>query len=66
MKIYLAGVPGGGWAKREREVVDLWDKRLWSYHWLIQDKDMQTLYLAGTTLLVERERGTFVVSKPID
>lgn len=58
MNIYLAGIPGGGWVKRERDVLDRYSKRLWSYHWLIatEGKEMERIYLAGTTILPERER----------
>lgn len=38
MKIYLAGVPGGGTTgdcKRERELTRFWKLRLWSYYHLI-------------------------------
>jgi len=41
MQIHLAGVPGGGSSgdcKRERELNPFWEKRLWSYYWIIKDK----------------------------
>lgn len=41
MKVYFAGVPGGGtsgFCKREAELDPIWDKRLWTYYWLTQDK----------------------------
>ena len=37
MKIYPAGVPGGGTSglcRRERELNSFWNKRLWTYYWL--------------------------------
>jgi broad-specificity NMP kinase len=37
MRIYLAGAPGGGKmgnCKRERELNNIWTKRLWSYYHL--------------------------------
>ena len=40
MKTYFAGVPGGGTSglcRRERELMLLWDKRLWTYYWLTKD-----------------------------
>ncbi len=39
MKTYIAGVPGGAIAgdyKRERELNDFWNYRLWTYYWLIK------------------------------
>ena len=45
MKVYLAGVPGGGTSgvcKRERELDLIWKKRLWTYYWLIQDNGKMT------------------------
>lgn len=47
MQIILAGVPGGGTSglcKRERELNSFWNKRLWTYYWLIKDKGK----MAGT------------------
>jgi hypothetical protein len=32
MKMYFAGVPGGDWKKREKELSKYWKHRLWSYH----------------------------------
>jgi hypothetical protein len=40
MKVYIAGVPGGGWRKREKELSNLWRFRLWSYHYLTQEKQI--------------------------
>ena len=40
MIAYFAGVPGGGTSglcQRERELNSFWNKRLWSYHWIIKD-----------------------------
>jgi len=38
--IYLAGVPGGGWSIRERELNKLWNYRLWSYYYSVQEKNI--------------------------
>lgn len=67
MKIYLAGIPGGGWIKREREIIERFPKRLWSYFWLTgaEGKDVELIYLAGNTILVEREREEFCQSSRI-
>ena len=73
MKLYLAGVPGGGWVKREREVLELWDKRLWSYHWIMSGEgtELVKIYLAGaqvtdqlgieSVVSVGRERGRKII-----
>lgn len=40
MRIFLAGVPGGGSSgdcRRERELNPLWHLRLWTYYWLLAD-----------------------------
>ncbi len=40
MKIYFAGVPGGGTTglcKMEKKLNRFWRLRLWSYYWLIKD-----------------------------
>lgn len=42
--------------EREREVVDIWEKRLWSYYFVRQEEQNMIIYLAGTTVLSERER----------
>jgi len=43
---------------REREVVDIWEKRLWSYYFVRQEEQNMIIYLAGNTILPERERNS--------
>ena len=40
--IYFAGIPGGGWKPREVFLNKLWTYRLWSYHYIIKEKDIMT------------------------
>lgn len=43
MKIFLAGVPGGGspgYCKREHELNSFWKYRLWTYYWLTVNKSV--------------------------
>lgn len=41
-KIYLAGIPGGGWVKGELKFNSLWTNRLWSYHYIKTDKNIMS------------------------
>jgi len=38
IKIILAGIPGGGWQLREREIQELCESRLWSYYYILTEK----------------------------
>lgn len=43
MKIHFAGVPGGGWIKREKALDQLWKLRLWSYFFLNETREERIL-----------------------
>lgn len=40
MNCWLAGIPGGGWSNRERELNSIWKYRLWSYFYIIQENNI--------------------------
>ena len=48
MNIWLAGVPGGGWAKRERVLDGIWHSRLWSYFFLLSTGEGDVLMMRRT------------------
>jgi hypothetical protein len=49
MEFYFAGIPGGEWEHREKELSDMWKYRLWSYYHIL--KYGKTMDKPGNTKL---------------
>jgi len=60
MIIYLAGVPGGGTTGvRERELNLFWNKRLWTYYWMIKNNNEKMPKIRNKKVELMLDSGAF-------